>query len=257
MLLRSELKSRIIMSLLNGNKKLSELKAEIDTRETTILHVLEEFGKMSLTKKMDGVYSLTSLGIIEAQFCRDYQDAAETAARFKEFWLSHDISPIPPPLILRIGALKDSALIRTDNLDLGKVYASFQEILARSKRIVGISPIYHPDYVKAFEHLVSQGSSVELILSSAVLAKALSSVKTNQFKEALDTGALKIYLRENLRVALTVTESNFSLGLFNLEGEYDDRSDLVALSPEAIMWGGALFQEYLRESSRVTSKTFA
>ncbi len=256
MLLRSELKSRIIISLLNGNKKLSELKAEIDTRETTILHVLEEFGKMSLMKKVDGVYSLTSLGVIKAQFCKNYQDAAETAARFKEFWLSHDISPIPSPLILRIGALKDSALIRTDKLDLQKVYASFQEILASSKKVVGISPIYHPDYVKAFENLVSQGSSVELILSSAVLSKTLSSVKSNQLKEALNTGKLKIHIHENLKVALTVTESNFSLGLFNLEGEYDDRSDLVALSPEAIIWGEELFQEYLKESTRVTSKTF-
>ena len=68
--LRSELKINIMLSLLNGEKNLSELKSVIDTRETTILHVLKDFENLSLSEKTHGTYKLTSLGFLEAQICR-------------------------------------------------------------------------------------------------------------------------------------------------------------------------------------------
>jgi len=68
---RSELKTRILTNLLTGNKKLSDLKSAIGTRETTILHVLKEFERMSLTTKVQGVYKLAPLGLIEAKICKE------------------------------------------------------------------------------------------------------------------------------------------------------------------------------------------
>ncbi len=44
-LFRSELKQEILLRLLKGDKRLSELKAELESTETTILHVLKEFRK--------------------------------------------------------------------------------------------------------------------------------------------------------------------------------------------------------------------
>jgi predicted transcriptional regulator len=241
-----------MLSLLSGEKKLSELKAEVDIRETSILHALKEFENLNLTSKTSGTYRLTSLGLIEAQICKDSVAAAQTLEEFKDFWLYHDVVHIPKNLILQIGALKDSFLIRTDTLDLGKVYSTFLEILSESKKILGISPIYHPDYVKAIGSMLEQGTCVELILTSAVLNKTLSTVKVEQFQDAFASGLLKICLQENLKVALTITEKNFSLGLFSLGGEYDDRTDLVSVSPEAIQWGADLFLEYLKNSKNVT-----
>ena len=249
--LRSELKQKIILSLLGGDKKLSELKSEVEYRETTILHVLKEFENLSLTAKSGGTYSLTSLGIIVAQICKDFNAASVVLEKFKDFWLPHDIKPIPPQLMTKIGALQDSTLIRTDRTELGKVYESFLQILMTSTKVTGVSPIFHPDYVPVIEHLLSQGNMVELILTNAVLKKTMSSAHPDQVMSSLKNGNLKIYLNEDLKVALTVTDKNFSLGLFLEGGGYDDKMDLISLSPQAIQWGEELFAHMLKTSRRI------
>ncbi len=253
--LHSELKLKVLLSLLNGEKKISELKTEIVARETTILHVLKEFESENLTTKTAGTYQLTSLGTLTAQIGKEVAEAAEVLQEFKEFWLLHDIKALPLDLRSKIGALKESTLIRTDSLELRKVYETYLQILMMSKKVIGISPIFHPDYVKAIASLLDQGNTVELILTTPVLNKIYSTVETTPLKSAFEKETLKIYLQENLKIALTVTEKNFSLGLFNLNGEYDDRMDLISLSPRAIQWGEQLFQEYLKTSRRITSET--
>ena len=68
-------------------------------------------------------------------------------------------------------------------------------------------------------------------------------------------GTLKIFLNEDIRVALTVTDKTLSLGLFTSEGDYDDNMDLISTSPNAIRWGADLFQNKLNESRRIGPET--
>ena len=252
--LRSELKLNIMLSLFAGEKNLSELKSVVDARETTILHVLKEFENLSLSEKSHGIYKLTSLGFLEAQICRQCSAASEVVGAFKDFWLTHDISAIPASLISRLGALKDSSLIRTESSELGKVHGTFMQVLLSSKKIKGVSPIFHPDYVAAFRHLLSQGNSVELILTSAVFGKTLDSADSQLLQKYIVEDKLTIFIREDLRFALTVTESSFSLGLFGLSGEYDYSNDLVSLSPESVEWGEELFKGVLAGSEKFVPK---
>ncbi len=253
--LRSELKLSILLSLLDGNKKLAELKDEIKTRETSILHVLKEFESLSLTVKSSGIYSLTSLGLIEAQICKSYYSTVEVLEKFKDFWLLHDIKPIPPSLMFKMGDLIDSTLIHSDKTELSRVYEVFLQFLMTSKKVMGVSPIFHPDYVPVIENLLSQGNSVKLVLTNAVFKKTLDATKLNLAKSFKD-GTLKIYLNENLKVALTVTDKNFSLGLFTVGGEYDDKMDLISINPQAIQWGEELFQHMLKGSVSVSPEPF-
>ncbi len=252
--LRSELKVKILLSLLTGGKNLSELKSVFDTRETTILHVLKELQNLSLTTKSHGVYGLTSLGFIEAQICKECYAASTVAADFKEFWLNHDVTAIPCPLILRLGALKDSSLVKAELSELGKVHETFMSVLLSSKKIQGISPIFHPDYVSVFRQLLSQGNSVDLILTMDVLSKALESAEAELLQKYALEEKLRIFVKDDLRIALTVTEKSFSLGLFGLNGEYDYTTDLVSLNPEAVAWGEDFFRVTLAESKRFMPK---
>ncbi len=249
--LKSELKLRILLSLLERAKKLAEIHADLRSSDTTISHVLKEFEGLNLTTKSGGAYKLTSLGLMEAQMCKYTSSAAEVLEKFKDFWLLHNIADLPPSLMLKIGALKDSTLIRAETLELDKVYNTFNEMLMKSERVVGISPIFHPNYVPLIEYLVSQNKPVELIVTSGVLQRTLASVKIENFLKSFKDNTLKIFLKEDLKVALTVTDKNFSLGLFKLNGEYDDSTDLVSFSREAVDWGLELFEDVVKDSTRI------
>ena len=110
--IRSELKLKILLKLLSGDKRISELRLDGETRDTTILHVLEEFGDLNLTTKTQGLYKLTPLGIIEAISLKEFILTTEVVEKFKEFWLSHNLDNIPAHLIQNLGSLKDSQLVR-------------------------------------------------------------------------------------------------------------------------------------------------
>jgi len=254
-LFRSELKQEILFSLLKGDKKLSELKVDVDSTETTILHVLKEFENLDLTTKNAGVYSLSPLGRIEAQICSECNGATEVMEKFKEFWLTHNVTPIPPSLLFKLGLLKEATLVKTESSELGKVHETFLKMMVNTKKVIGTSPVFHSDYVGAFKQLLNQGGTIDLILTGEVLGKTLentiSSGDGELFQKFMSEGQLKIYLIDELKIALTVTESIFSMGLFDLNGQYDYNMDLISLHPDSLKWGEEIFHEYLKQARKV------
>ena len=254
-LFRSELKQQILFSLLNGSKRLSDLKVDSESTETTILHVLKEFEELELTTKTAGVYSLSPLGRMEAQICRQSYRATEVLEQFKAFWLTHNVKAIPPNLMVKIGDLQEAMLMRTESSELGKVHEIFLKMMANTKKVLGISPVFHPDYVGAFRELLNQGGTIELILTGEVLSKTLESAVSSGdgelFGKFMGKGQLKIYLVDELKMALTVTEEVFSMGLFDLNGQYDYSMDLQSAHPDALAWGHEVFDAYLKQARKV------
>jgi predicted transcriptional regulator len=249
--LRSELRLKILLSLLNGEKKISELRFDAETRDTTIFHVLEEFGDLNLTTKTQGLYKLSPLGIIEAKILKEFISTTEVLEKFKDFWLSHNVDGIPAHLLQNIGSLKDSQLVQTHASELGIVHQTFIENVRISKKIKGISPIFHPDFLSLFGQLLEKGATIELIVNSDVLTKITGFVDLDLIKKYLKEDRLKVFLKDDLKIALALTESSISLGLFSLSGAYDDNMDLRSISIEAIKWGERLFEDAVKGSSRV------
>lgn len=254
-LLRSELKQKVLLSLLKSDKKLAELKTDINTTETTILHVLKEFEKLGLTTKSAGIYHLSALGRIDAQICEDSYNAGQVMAKFKEFWLTHDIKPIPTNLLFKIGVLRNASLVKSERSELGKVHDTFLKMMANTKKVLGVSPIFHQDFVSVFKAVLSAGGTIELVATNEVFNKvferAVSTRDAELFQTFLVKGQLKIYLLDDLKIALTVTENMVSLGLFSLKGEYDYTTDLVATDVSALQLGEEIFREYLKKAERV------
>jgi predicted transcriptional regulator len=254
--LRSELKLKILFSLLNGEKKVTQLKDDVETRDTTILHILEEFSDLDLITRNQGFYRLTPLGLIEAEICRNYMLTFEVIDKFRSFWLSHNTSAIPPQLLLNIGELINSSLVRTEASELGIVHKTFLESIKESKKIKGISPIFHPDFITLFGQLLDQGCKIQLIVNREVLKKLLATTDIKSVKDCLVSESLVIYLNDNIKVALALTEHSFSLGLFLSSGTYDDNADLRSNSAMSIEWGEQLFQSILKNSRRLGMESF-
>lgn len=250
--LRSEMKLTVLTELLEGDKKLSELAQTLDTRQTTISHVLKEFETLEFIKKSSGLYSLTPLGQIEAKICKATLTGTRVVKKYSDFWLTHDISGLPDQSISAIGALNDSVIVTSAELDLQKVHKTFvNDVLSVSTNIKGISPIFHPDYIEAFKHVLKNGGQIDLIVNSEVLQKALASNEAGEIQPYIADQKLRVYLNEDLKFSLTVTENCISLGLFNLSGMYDYLSDLMCKSSEGIEWGKNLFYKIYAKSTRI------
>jgi predicted transcriptional regulator len=232
------------------------LREELGSSGSTIIHALKDLEALNLTQQVEKHYKLTSLGVIQALLIEEASLAAGVLERFRDFWLQHDVSAIPSNLLQRIGALQDSTLIQDNSIALGRVHLTFQQLLLESKKVLGVSPIFHSDYVGAFQRLLSEGATVDLILTSGVLDKTLTLADTEQIIDYIKRDKLRIFLTDELKIALTVTENSFSMGLFTKDGKYDYSRDIISNSPKAIEWGEMLFKHHLKEARRIDMDSF-
>ena len=112
-------------------------------------------------------------------------------------------------------------------------------------------PVNRPNYASAIGNAVENGARVELILTDRVI-NIISEEHHDQLKGLMASSNFKLYrLDEDVKVAFTVTDSVFSLGLFGLTGVYDMASDLICVGDEAIKWGMQLFGVYKNRSKLV------
>ncbi len=249
-LLKSDLKLNIILNLLDGGKKVAVLEQSSQTRITTISHVLKELLEMQLVTKTGSEYKLTTLGIIEAQICKKHMQLCNVLEKYKDFWLTHDISFIPPDLMVSLGALEKSVLITSTEVDLYRVHENFIQFLRSAKTIYGISPIFHQDFVTTIKEVLDNGGKIQLVVTSRVLEK-IEQTDKDMLNKYVSEGSLQIFLNENLGIALTLTEKELSFGLFSLSGKYDNNNDLICNENAGYEWGMQLFRHIIDKSVKM------
>ena len=245
---RSRLKLDILKNLLTGDKDLSELKNVLGSSGSTIIHALNDLNELDFTDKDEKKYKLTPLGVIGAQNIMYTLLNNKVLEKYRDYWITHDITGLPANLLKDIGELCDSVLVRNDSTDLNKVHSTFRSILLTSKSVKGISPIFHPDFIEVFKKMLDLGAVIDLILTPEVLERTMSLVDREELLGPIEENKLNIFISDSLRVALTVTENSFSMGLYSLSGEYDYSMDLVSNNIKAIEWGERLYQYNLKNS---------
>jgi len=92
-------------------------------------------------------------------------------------------------------------------------------------------------------------------ISVSVFASPVSfSVIVSNANETWYAKVSRSFLTDELKIALTVTENSFSMGLFTKDGEYDYTRDLLSNSPKAIEWGEDLFRHHLKDARRLDTE---
>ena len=240
-------KESILLSLLAGKKDVATLTEETKIIGSTILHVLKQLEKSELTVKTSGVYSLTSLGVIEAQICIWHRLSSNTIKVHKDFWLHHDVTSIPSTLMMNIGALSESTLLQATPDSLEKVHTYFIGLLSAAKTIFGVSPIFHPDYANVFKELLNQGVKIQLIATPEVLTR-FKQVGADVLDAHVPTGDLQLFVKDKVGYAITATDKAYSFGLFSLTGRYDPDADIVGEDEQGRAWVYQLFKHTLTQS---------
>ena len=245
----------ILLSLYPAPKDLGGLSAEIRSLKTSILHELKRLREDQLVDREDSRYVLTGVGRIYAVFFTQFVAASSLVRSDPEFWLRHSLAGIPEPLLLRIGALREAVLVRNDALHLNRIHEHFLELLAESRELKGISPIFHPDFAGAVAKMLLQGYRVHLVVTSEVLREIQATMQQMDVGvpdiRPLIEGNLVLYVTEECRLALSATERFISLGLFDVWGTYDYDTDLFCTQPQGIQWGHDLFEYYRERSTRI------
>ncbi|MEM1513765.1 MAG: winged helix-turn-helix domain-containing protein [Candidatus Thermoplasmatota archaeon] len=246
-ILTSGIKMKILMSLLEGVKTSRQMMEEIGTSLSSVLHTARELEeKKWIEEKREG-FILTPAGKILAKKVLDFTNSFYVTGKHKEFWLTHDIDGIPEEFINRIGEIKDSEIVKSSPKNLLQVLALYVKHVSRAKDLAGISPVYVEEFSNLVKKLLKKEAKIKLVISKDIADKVFDAYKKEadeEIREKVEKGYLKIWIIDDVRIAMTVTESFVSVGLFNLDGTYDFSQDLVSYDEEAIKWGRDLFEYY-------------
>ena len=250
----SDLRRGILISLREGKKALSELRSELDVSSTTAIHALRELGREKLVfQDEDRDYALTKIGGVIALKLTDFINAIDVLKKHEHFWLEHDLSGIPPHLLAKIGMLSNSILIADTPTDVFKSHTILLQILEKANEVRGIYPFFHLEYMEIIEELVKRERiAVELIVTNEVLDNLIGVVETEKaFKKFLHEPNFALFaIDEDVKIALTLTDSVFYLGLFDDDGIYDYNRALISDDIQALTWGRELYEHY-RQLSEV------
>ena len=241
---RSRLLTEILLSLNEGNRKLSQLRDITGSTSQAIIPKLRELEADHLIETKEREYYLTPIGKIVALGVADSFATVGTINKFKHFWSTHSIEGIPNQLIKEIGFLYNSKILNDRRTKILNVYNNQLKIIKEADHVYGISSVITEGYADSISEKVKEGIPVELIVPLHVAEE----LKQSPYAEKLDV--LKSYKNfqlkyknEDLKIGLIITDKCLALSLYKKNDiEYDITTGLFSSDPRAIEWGERLFE---------------
>ena len=241
---RSAVRTKVMLCLLAGDLNVRSLETELGTRASTILHTVKDMIEENVVAKTPQGYALTNVGRIQALLLAELMNTITVLDEHQDFWLTHDISGIPVDLQMKIGMLDQSDVVVGDSIALLKAQEYFMNKVLESRKIWGVSPIIIPGYAEAMAIPIQKGAQVDLILTDTILKIVLKDYR-DLMKVLMERDNFRLYrIKDDIKVAFTVTDADLYMGLFRLDGTYDIGQDLYCVGDGAVAWGLDLFKYY-------------
>lgn len=252
-LMLSDTRKGILYLLLDRPGSLTDIKSHFNVTSASIIPRIKDLVNADLVVKDDGRYRLTTTGAILANKLRRLDNLERVIEQNGVYLNSHDLSPIPPRLIGRISELGDCRVIKNEMDNITATHDEIYGRLPKAKKVMGISPVFDPEYPKIYLGLAKRGTSVSLILTSNIFAK-IEKEYAGFLKEYLGYANASMYVVDDVRLVLVATDVFMSMYLYHKNGTFDSMSSLFSPDESAAKWGAELFEEYLRGAREIRVK---
>ncbi len=167
----SKKRENLLIFLRDGPKTLEEIRSSLNVTSSGMIPQIRKLEEQELVQQEGKTYALTDTGMVIAEVFNSFIKTISVVEKFDEFWTTHDIKAIPPPLLEKIGELENCTIIEHKMENIYEPHREFLENILKSKKIRGVSPIVHPMYPDFFLKMVEKGSDISLIFTRNVFNK--------------------------------------------------------------------------------------
>ncbi len=249
----SEKRENLLILLKDGPKTLEDIRTSLNVTSSGMIPQIRKLEEQNLVRREGKNYALTDMGAIITSVFVPLVKTIDIFEKHEDFLKNHDIEAIPPHLLNRIYDLGNCRLVESNISEIYEPHMDFFEALSKSKKVMGIAPIFHYSYPPFFLKLAQSGVEVSLLLTHDVFDKIKKEYRP-MLDEYLSLPNASLYVSdEKIKLASAVSDSFFSISLFFKTGGYDSQKDLVSQDESAVKWGRELFDHFMQKSSRVNS----
>ena len=211
------------------------------------IKILEEEG---LIHRVDKKLALTPIGHILTTYLEPFIRTADVFAKYKKFWLEHQITVLPDEILLDIRDLGDYRIIENTDEEIFDVN-TFLKNISPAKTLKGLSHTIHPLYPEFFLNLARNDVKMSLIVTPGVL-KIMKDKYLAWIRDWMDLETTSLFVTEkDIKFSYVVTDSYFSMSLFYNSGMFDSKHDVVSNDPSALAWGERIYAYLLTQSEKV------
>lgn len=254
----SRLKVQVLLALKKGDSTLTALRDVTGSTSQALIPKIRSLEGLALVESRGRQYALTPLGYVVAEEIFRYVSLIGGIGSHLQFWTTHDLSGIPRDFIARIGDLAGGEVQYDTTMDMFSVYTHYISILCEASYIHGLSSVASPGLARFLTEKIHEGIPVELVVSENVVDLLGRDPYIDFMKNLSGSKNFTLYvIPGDMRLGLTVTDKNLSLGLFKRDiPQYDSSCDLFSGDPEAVAWGESLFQYYRKKGREVSLERF-
>jgi predicted transcriptional regulator len=248
----SVMRTKAILSLIEGEMSAKALSEELACYQTTCHHILKELNDECLVIKSAQGYMLSNTGRIQARILDEYVSAVATLDQFQNFFLNHDISFIPSMHQKMIGMLYQQQPMEFDYDSPFSKQEYLIKAMREAKEIHCVSSVIAPRYAEAVANSVRNGAEVDLVLTDKIF-QTIQGDHSDLMNELFGRNNLRFRITNanDIKIAFTVTESTLFLGLYRIDGCYDMENILICKGEQSRRWGLSLFEYYCENSKLV------
>ncbi len=170
----SNKRKNVLLLLRNGTQKMEVLLKALDTTRQALLPQMKVLEEHHLVNHYKDTYELTTLGKLIVANMDPLVDTLDTLDIEIDYWGTHNLDFIPPPLLERICEVQNCKIITPS---LTNHFEPSEEILEKSlvsKAHHTISAVYHPNFLKLFTKMIQNNVHVYFVITTDVLDKIKS-----------------------------------------------------------------------------------
>lgn len=244
-------KRRNLLILLNsGPKEWDDIKTILKVTSTGMLPQVKILEEEHLIERDGRKFFLTPMGKVLTAHMEPLVRTMEVFDKNRKFWGEHNLSVLPPEILLNIRELGNYQIIEVPDEDLFNINP-FLASIAQAKTVRGISHTVHPKFPEFFTALAKKGIPSSLIFTPNVF-KIVSDNYSDLLIDFLRCKTASLYVnQENLKFSFVVSDSYFSLSLFYNSGIFDSKHDVTSHDVSALRWGDQIFSYYKKRSEKI------
>lgn len=229
--LASEDRISILNELCRFRLKMQEVARKLDLTATEASRQLQRLSQAKLIERCpDGNYTTTQLG----RLFLTLSTPLEFVYKHDDYFLTHDVSRIPPPFVSRLGELSQGTLV----VDLISDLAKWESLLTEAQeRIWVMTP-------RAMGHLTRISSEK---LSEGVKIRSIMNEENRQAKVSLPSSKnVERRLIEEVPIVMIISEKEASVSFPKplTDTSADFASSFFGSDPAFLRWANDLFLYY-------------
>ncbi|AKB24869.1 Transcriptional regulator, ArsR family [Methanosarcina sp. MTP4] len=252
--LLSEKRKDLLLLLKEGPKNIDEIKESLSVNAASIQPHIKRMKNANLIIEKNRSYRLSEIGEIIVENMQHLLSTLGVLEEHIDYWVSHDLSPIPDFLLDRIEELGRYEILEPNAEHMFETPDLFLENIKSSKKICTFVSYFHPESPELYASLVEKYAELTLCMTEIVAERLFKDFPQEAGKLAGMENSKLLICRKPVKLpSIVVTDRFMTLKLMENDGKLRDQI-LLCFEEEALRWGKELFTHYMEISEPLDEK---